>query len=895
MIVFTLLVAVGMYMNYRANYLQTLEIGEEYLAVYETNMQYKYEILGFNFVLFLVAIFIQNLLIKKGLKPFFMDEKKEMPKLSNKSLSYILAGMISILITPQISEKYIMFMNSIWTGVADPIFNLDIGFFFFQKPFIELVLMYAIGMIAFLSLYMTFYYIVVFNVYLEGVDREILKKSAFTKQLKINAMAIIILVAGIVFLRTYNIVFSQFLTLKDSEATKIVGAGITDVTIKLWGHRILALVMIISGALILKNLRKDNVKKIMTSIFIVPVYLVGVFLVTVAFSSLFVRGNQLDKESKYIGYNIEYTKAAYGLNISEQNLENVDSITSEDIKSNQEIINNTPLVDEKLTLDTLESLQTNYGYYTYNNTKLQKYVIDDKETLVYVSPREISSSSDTSTSNNKIHKYTHGYGSIISYASKVTQNGNIDYAQKSFNNAEGKIKISEPRIYFGTSNNHAVVINSKETAEFDYPISATQGAEYAYDGKAGVHVGMLDRLILTFMKRDINIAFSGKFEETSKVIMNRNVIERAKKIMPYLTYDKQPYLVVNNQGRQVWVLDAYTVSNEYPYAQKAMLETGSTKKEINYIRNSVKVFVDAYDGTTTFYITDESDPMVMVYSKMYPSLFKSKEEIPSDIASHFVYPEALYGVQSKILEYYHEVTEDVLYRGDDVWDYATHTLAKTSGGESKMKPYYMMVKTNNRENKIGLIIPYTSYGKQNIVAYLVGTIQNNGDMNLTLYKYTQGSNVLGPKQLEKVIEQDTAISKEIEAVNVTGTKIIKNLIVVPVNNTLLYIEPVYQQQLNEKNAIPLLKKVIVASGDKVTIGNNLEEALKKLVSESASNITVDNTDTIDDLLNTLIKANKNLKDSSKTNDYEMMGKDIKKIQDLIDQLQKAQTENLINM
>ena len=889
-IVFTILIGVGMAMSYRANYLQTMEIGKDYLPVFHTTMQYKYQVLGFNFVLFLMIIFIQNLLIKRGLKPFFADEKKEMPKLPNKSLAYILAGIISLLVSPVITQKYMMFMNSMWTGNADPIFNLDLGFFFFQKPFIEMMLVYAIGILVFLSIYIALYYIIVFNVHLDGVDRDILKKSAFMKQLKINAMMVIVLAAAMVFLKTYDIGLGQFLTLKDATATKLVGAGMTDVTIKLWAPRILAVVMIVSGALIIKNIGNNKLKKTIASVMIVPTYLVGLFIVTVGFSTLFVHNNRLDKEAKYIGYNIESTKAAYGLNVTEKDIENTENITNEDLENNTAIINNIALVDEKLTLDTLESLQTNYGYYTYRNTKLQKYAVNGEEMAVYVSPREIVSSAETSTANNKTYKYTHGYGSIISYASKVTANGNVDYLQKNIDYSDAKIPVSEPRIYFGTETNHAVVTNSNQTTEFDYPVTSKQNAEYAYHGNAGIHLNLLDRLILSVMKRDVSIAFSENFNTESKVIMNRNVMERAKTIMPYLVYDKKPYMVLTEEGGQVWVLDAYTVSNEYPYAQKSMIDVDGTKKEMNYIRNSVKVLVDAYDGTVTFYMMDEADPMLMVYNKLYPSLFKNKKDIPSDVASHFVYPEYLYDVQANMLEYYHNVTEDVLYRGNDVWDYATYSLTKSSAAENKMKPYYTMVKDAEDNNTIGLMIPYTAYGKQNIVAYLVGTVNSNHNIELALYKFSQGSNVIGPKQLEKVIEQDENISKEIESVNVTGTKISKNLMIVPVNNSLLYVETIYQQQLNEKNALPLLKKVIVASGNKVTIGNSLEDALKKLLSESATNITVDNTDTMEDVVDTLIDANKNLKDSSKANDYEMMGKDIKKLQELIDQLEEMQKE-----
>ncbi len=887
-ILFILLATIGTWMSYRATYLQTLEIGEEYLDVFYTNMNYKYKIIAANFMLFFVLIFIENLFIKRGLKPFFIDEKKEIPKLPNKSLAFILAGTISFVISSMFTEKLMLFTNSIWLGNADPIFNLDIGFYFFQKPFIELILVYVIGILIFMTLYMAVYYIAVFNIYLNGVDKEILKKSAFIKQLKINAFLIILTVAGLVFLNTYNIVIGQFITLKDGLNTKLIGAGLTDVTIKLWGHRILVVFIILSGALILKNVDKGNLKKLITSVAIVPTYLIFLFIIMILFSVIFVNNSRLDKEKEYIGYNIEYTKRAYNLNITEEDIENSDTITKQELAENKNIINNITLVNEDTTLKTLETLQTNSGYYTYRTTKLQKYVINGEETAVYVSPREIVSTSDTNTYNNKTYEYTHGYGSIISYSSKITDSGNIAYVQKNFDSSDKQILVSEPRIYFGTETNNTIITNIKNKTEFDYPINSTTSAEYTYSGNAGIKVNLLDRILLSVMKKDVNIAFSSNLNENSKVLMNRNVIQRAKTIMPYLTYDENPYLVVTDSGKQVWVLDAYTMSNQYPYAQKSVVKVGDYKKEINYIRNSVKVLIDAYNGDINFYITDETDPIMMAYNKVYPNLFKNVDTIPQDISSHFVYSEYLYNVQSQILEYYHNITEDVLYRGDDVWNYATFSATKVAGAETNIEPYYTMVKTKDGKNEIGLIVPYTLYGKQNIVSYLVGTVSANGKMDLTLYRYAQGSNVIGPKQLENVIEQDENISRELQSISVTGTKIMKDMIIIPVNNNLLYIEPVYQQQLNEKNAIPLLKKVIVASGNKVAVGENLRDALDKLVSQSATNIKVENTDTMNDLINTIIEANNNLKDSTKANNYEMIGKDINKLQQLIEQLEQMQ-------
>ena len=887
-LLFIVITTIGLAISYRASYLQTLEIGEEYLDVFYTNVKYKYQVMGFNFILLFIILLVENRIIKNGLKPFFKDEKKEMPKLANKSISFILTGIIALIITSLFTEKIMLFMNSIWVGTQEPIFNMDIGFFLFQKPFIEFVIFYIIGIILFITVYMSVYYIVVFNLYLDGIDKELLKKSKFIKQLKLNAILLFVAVASLIFLNTFNVLTSQFISLKDTLSTKLIGAGLSDITIKVWGYRIQAVLVIISGIILVKNIDTGKIKKILYPILIVPGYLVTLFIVMILFSTIYVNNNKLDKEKQYISYNINYTKNAYNLNIEEKEIETAEAISNKDLKENKEVIDNITLVDSDTTLKTLNTLQTSSGYYKYKNTKLQKYNINGKDTDVYVSPREINASLDSNTYNNKTYEYTHGYGAIVSYASKLDNSGNISYVQKSFDSTGNGIPVIEPRIYFGLETNNTIITNTDNKTEFDYPINSTSNANYTYNGKAGIKVNFLDRMILSITQKDVNIAFSSKLNENSKVLMNRNIIKRAKAIMPYLVYDDNPYLIITDEGKQMWVIDAYTISDSYPYSQKTQVKIDGAKKDINYIRNSVKVIVDSYDGTINYYITDSTDPIIMAYNKLYPKLFKNADNISEDIKKHFTYPKYLYDVQSEMLKYYHNISEDVLYRGDDVWNYAKYTSKKISGAETTMDSYYTMIKNDNGENKLGLVIPYTVYGKQNIVSYLIGTIQDNGEMELKIYRYTQGSNVIGPTQLEKVIEEDSEISKELDNISVTGTKITKNLVIIPVNNSLLYVLPVYQQQLNEVNSIPLLKKVIVASGSKVAIADNLEKALEKLVSQSATDIKVDNTDTKNDLINTIIDANKNLSESTKANNYEMIGKDITRLQELISQLEEMQ-------
>ena len=882
---FILILAIVNYIQLRSSYLEYMELGKNYIDVFYTNLKYKYSIMAINFVFLYFVIYFTNRGIKKGLKKFFEKEKKTMPKLPNKSIALVIAAIASIFVSAVVVEKIMLVINSTSFGIQDPVFGLDISYFVFQKPVIEMFITYFIILFVGLSLYMSLYNIIVFNRYFDGVDGKMLKQSIFMKKLTRNALAIIIGIALITIVNTQNMVFGKLLTV--NEDLDIVGAGMTETTIKLWGYVIFAFIIIVFAYRALKYFKESNTNKVLKNLAVIPAYLVMLFVVMMGFDLIFVHSNELDKEKSYIAQNIKNTKNAYNINIEEENVENSGTITSEEVNKNQNIINNIPIVSKDALLETLEDSQTETGHFSYKNVNLLKYKINGEDQLVYVAPREIINSGRTY--NNKTYEYTHGMGLILASATESSQTGNIEYIQKEISGNDEKIKISEPRTYFGLNNNGTVATNTKNKKEYDY--TDEKGIEYTstYNGEAGLKLGFLDRLILGIAKGDINLAFSGEITSESKILINRNIIERAKKALPYLVYDNNPYTVIDKDGKLVWVLDAYTVSNCYPYSQYTNIENNGTKQSINYIRNSVKVLINAYDGTISYYITDRNDPIAIAYEKIYDTLFVDKDvQIGSDIAEHFVYPELLYDVQSQALKTYHNVKPDVLYRADDLWDIAKYNSIKsTKSLGSYMKPYYTMVKDSDGD-KLGLVQIYTPDEKQNIISYLVGT--TNGATNeLKLYKFSADSNIVGPMQLDKQIEEDEAISAELATLNVTGTKLTKQMLIIPVENTLLYIEPVYQTMLNESD-VPILKKIIVASGNKVAIGDSLEEALRNLLSKYAVDIEVDNTDDIDGLIESLIKANKNLDESTNNNDWEMMGKDIRKVQDLINTLEKLKKE-----
>lgn len=891
-LLFSIVFIIIAYIMYRGNYLEYLEIGKNYIGAFTDQIKYRSITIIVSFIWIFGLMYFTNKRIQKGLKPFFSEENKEMPKLLNKSISFITAAIGSVITSNIFLQRTILFFNSTSFEKTDFIFGHDIGYYLFIKPFLQAILIYILVTIVLSTLYAAVYYIVSLNTqFVNGVTTESLKNSIIKKQLLNNAKILVIIIAVLTFINAEDLSSRPFLTVGENEYSyAISGAGTSDVSIKVWGYRALSIIMIIAIFVGISAYNKKKNRRLIMSVFSVPIYLVGLILVLIGYNKIFVDSNEYEKEKQYISYNIENTRDAYGINIEEVNLDDTDAINSDEVTKYSEVANNISTTNKDLVLKSLNGTLTNKGYYKYTSTKPCEYTINNKKTLVYVTPREVVSNENSYT--NATYEYTHGYGVVVTSASDTNSTGDLVNLQKGFSNDGNVVNIKNPRIYFGLETNKTIVTNSKNKNEFDYPKnenSDLDDATNSYDGEAGLKLNTLDRMILAFSNGDINLAFSNNVNENSKILTNRNVIERAKKIMPYLTYDNSPYLVITNEGNLVWVIDAYTTSKYYPYSQKSNVNG----QEINYIKNSVKVLVDAYNGKVEFYITDRTDPIAMAYNKAFPDVFMDiDKEIPSEISEHFTYSEFLYNIQAEILKRYHNTEPDVLYRANDVWDIAKYGAGTNSSTQqtTQMTPYYAIVKTTDSEQtKLGLVLPYTIQGKQSIAGYTVGTYEN-GKMVMKLYRYSSDNTVLGPMQLDTQISQNESISKEIESLNVSGTKLTKNIVVVPINNKLIYVESIYQEYINESDSLPKLRKVVIASGNKMAIGDDLKSALSNLLSQ-AFNIEVEDPENEQALLQSIIKANKNLKESTSNQDYEMMGKDIKQLQNLIDKLEQLQSND----
>ena len=873
-IIFIVLIAIFTFISTRGSFLEYKELGEKYVSIFKTNLTYRYTIMAINFLVTFTIMFFTNRGIKKGLKVFFDEEKKEMPKLFNKSISLVIAVISSIVVGIVFTPKVILYASNVSFEKTDLIFNLDISFYMFLEPLIKMGLIYIMIILAFLIVYSMIYYILVFNKYFEGIDKETLKNSFLVKHIIKHTRFLSIVFAIYTLIGTLDIVFSGFIT--TSSKLQLTGAGVTDVTIKIVGNIIFSILIVISIFMATSNLKKGNKSKLIKNILVIPAYLVFMFVVMVGFDLIYVSSNKYDKEKKYIERNIEYTKEAYGINAENETIDYSGTITTDEIKENRNILDNAVIINKKQALEKLNQEQSEKGYYTYVTAGIDKYTLNDNIKLVYVSPREILN--NKRTYNSKTFEYTHGYGAILTSATSTTEDGDIEYLK---NDALESNYIKTPQIYYGLKTDNAVAVGETNQKEYDYTDNKGNEFTSSYNGNSGLKLGFFDRLILGIKTQNIGLVFSGQITNNTKILINRNIIKRAKLVLPNVIYDENPYVVVNNNGEMFWVLDAYTISSNYPYSTYTNIRYDGERKTINYIRNSIKVIINCYDGSMKYYITDETDPVAMAYRKVYPNIFENiNTKIPEDISEKFVYPKFLYDIQASMLEEYHNTKSEVLYRGDDSWKKTSYVATQNNKTvNTTLDSYYTMVEGEN----IGLIQMYSPNGKQSLTAYLTGTVEK-GKNKLKINKISSGESILGLTQLDSKISQDENMKAEIDALTVTGAKITKNIMVVPVENTIIYIEQIYQTKTNESDT-RLLKKVVVASGNKMAIGNNLEESLENLVSQEATSFDINTTEDLNGIIESIIKANKNLSNSMNSKNWELIGSDINALQGLIDTLE----------
>ncbi|WP_255547816.1 UPF0182 family protein [Crassaminicella indica] len=760
-------------------------------------------------------------------------------------ISVVVSFLTTMTITGNLWFELLKFLNATPFHILDPIFKKDISFYMFKMPFLEQIYYLFISFIVFLGIVTVVFYMILMSVRrpaifdrndeVEDNVRRIYPNMNNGKQL-LNIALEQITILGVIFfvllglgyvLKTYDLLYSP--------RGVAYGASFTDIHVTLWVYRAKILLSIFSAVLLIIGAKRKKLKLVLTG----PIIMIAISIlgnaVALGVQNFIVAPDEISKERTYLEHNINYTKMAYGLDkIEEKDFPATRDLTREDLDKNIKTIKNIRINDYRPTKQFYNQSQGIRLYYQFPDVDIDRYNIDGQLTQVFLSGREINEGKINEQWINQHLKYTHGYGVALSLVNAITSQGQPELLIKNIPPKSDieSLKIKYPQIYFGELTNNYVITNTKEK-EFDYP-SGGQNEETFYEGSAGIHLGGINKLLYAIKERSSKILISGNITKDSKILIYRNIKDRAKKIAPFIYYDDDPYLVIND-GKLFWILDGYTVSENFPYAKP--FGEGRT----NYIRNSVKVVIDAYNGDTTYYVVDKHDPVIKSMMKIFPQLFTSVDKMPEGIKSHIRYPQTLFDIQANVYKVYHMNNTEVFYQQEDLWDIA-HEIYEQEKRVMESNYFIMKLPEEDKEEFL-LSIPYTPKNKPNLTALFMARNDGENYGKLIIYKMPKQKNVYGPMQIESKIDQDTTISKEFSLWGQKGSTYIRgNLLTIPIENSLLYIEPIYLKADNE-NSLPEVKRVIVAYGDRIAYEETLEKALDQLFGEVRTpNVTIPEED-----------------------------------------------------
>lgn len=728
------------------------------------------------------------------------------------------------------------FLNPTPFERQDPLFGQDLGFYLFRLPFLE-------GLQQWLLLLVLAAAVLAGGVYLlqGGIQR------GRGLQLRLHRSAgvhLMVLLSGAFVLVAWGFRLARFALL--TSAGKVVyGAGYTDVHARLPAYGVMVAVSAAMAALPLLTLRSSRPALPLRglALFVVAsMLLLGLWPWLI--QQLIVGPNELDKERPYLVHNIRHTQAAYRLgNIHKERYSPTGSLERQAVANNQPTITNIRLWDYRPILSTYRQLQEIRLYYRFQDVDIDRYALNGIVQQMMLSARELAFSRLPEKAQTWVNRhliYTHGYGLAMSPVNRVTPNGQPELVVKDIPPVSSvNLPVEQPAIYYGEATD-GYVITATSTDEFDYP-AGDRNVYTRYNGTGGVSIGSIGRrLAYAYDLGNLEILISDYLSEPSRIHVHRRVRERVENVAPFLRFDRDPYLVVV-EGRLQWLIDGYTTSRRYPYAQPIgqLQENGvggrktghedAIPPSTNYIRNSVKVLVDAYDGSLKFFVVDESDPLLNTYRRIFPDLFIPKARTPAAVRAHFRYPEDLFRIQASVYETYHMDDPEAFYNREDLWSLPRQAY---EGDEGVMEPYYVIMQLPGEEH-LGFILiqPFTPADKDNMTAWMAA--RSNGDQNgeLLLYQFPKKQLVYGPRQIEARIDQDPTISQQFTLWSQAGSKVIRgNLLVIPIDQSLLYVEPVYLRA--ERGELPELKRVIVVQDQAVVMEPSLEQAMAALFREA---------------------------------------------------------------
>ena len=710
-------------------------------------------------------------------------------------------------------EEILLFKNRLDVAIKDPIFSSDISFYFFTLPLIE-TLRRFLSLTIFITLIVT-----LVNYFLRGgiviTEKSISLDYRIKKHIGVFGLFIFSILAFGFYIDTYKLLFSDH--------DVIFGAGYTDINARLFTLRLLTVFTAITGVVFISSLFKGSFKwAVFPAGLTALIYIGGIIVYAPALQKFKVAPNELELEKPYIEHNINFTRFGYDLDrIQLKSFDVSYDLDARDISNNDATIKNIRLWDNNPLLRTYSQLQQIRTYYKFIDIDNDRYTINGKYMQVMLSPRELSYDDlPSKTWINERLVFTHGNGLAMGPVSRITKEGLPEFILKDIPPvSDADIRVTRPEIYYGELPNDYVIVKTK-TQEFSYP-TATGNVYTKYEGTGGIQLSSFLRRILFAVKFNTSKIFlSSDITQESRILFYRNIRKRVNKIAPFIIYDSDPYMVISDDGRLYWIVDCYTVSKYLPYST-------FVNRDINYIRNSVKTVIDAYNGDISFYISDPKDIIAKVYARAFPGLFKPLAEMPQALRKHIRYPQGMLEVQAQMFASYHMTEPRVFYNKEDLWEIPSYS-------DKPMQPYNTIMKLpgEDKEEYI-LLLPYTPSKRDNLAAWLAARcdMPNYGD--LIVYVFPRDRLVFGPRQINARIDQDAYISQQLTLWGQIGSQVIRgSLLVIPIENSLLYVQPLYLAA-SDRVGLPELRRVIVAYENEVVMEENLETALQRLFAKGA--------------------------------------------------------------
>jgi len=716
-------------------------------------------------------------------------------------------------------DTILLYLNSQPFGEEDPAFGRDIGFYVFSLPALRFIQGWALGAAVVTTLAVAGTYVLRTGI---ATASRLMGGAPFEMSTGIRAhlSGLLVIIIGIFVWRYWLGIFE----LNYSTRGPVFGATYTDLHAQVPVIWTLIVLGLLTALAILVNvfLRRGLWLPLGATGLWVVAAIVGGLVYPATVQRFEVNPNELSKETPYIERNIKFTRQAYGLDrIVESNFPAEQSVTAEEIADNPQTVDNMRLWDARPLRDTFNQLQALRQLYDFHDVDVDRYVIDGQYRQVMLAARELNTDrlpEDAQGWVNKRLQFTHGYGVAMSPVNAVTAEGRPELFVQDIP-PKGLLEIERPEIYYGEITDTYVIVNSKEK-EFDYPLETT--SRYAsYEGGGGVRLDSFwRRYTYAWQFGDPNIVISGQITGDSRLLYRRQVPDRVREIAPFLRLDKDPYLVVAD-GRLFWIQDAYTVTDRYPYSQPLL-------GEFNYIRNSVKAVVDAYEGTVTFYVFDEDDPIVRTWDAVFPDLFTPKEEMPDSLREHIRYPEDLFSVQAEIYLTYHMTEPQLFYNKEDLWNIPNELFFEK---QQPLLPYYLIMRVPGEpREEFVLILPFTPKNRDNTNAWLAARSDGEHYGSLISFRFPKDRLVLGPNQIEARINQDSKIAEQFTLWSRSGSDVLRgNLLMIPIGRSNLYVEPIFLQ--SQTAQFPELRRVVVANGEQIAMEATLEESLAVIFGE----------------------------------------------------------------